>query len=75
MITENEIIEILNKMVATTKYKPQSADDVIRTGAFISARYSMEDITKALMKKIKEGEKTMQPSDEDTIWDTTGEGK
>ncbi len=58
-ITSKEIIEILNDMVATYKYKPQTADDVVKTGAFISATYSNKDIAKAILDKIKEKEKPL----------------
>ena len=55
MISKNEIIEILNSMVATHKYKPQTAEDVVKTGAFVSARYSNNDIAKAIVDKIEKG--------------------
>ena len=50
IITEDYIVEVLNRTVATLKYKSLSIEESVRRGAFISARYTNEDIAKEILK-------------------------
>lgn len=50
IITKDKIVEVLERTVATMKYKSLSIEESIKKGAFISARYTKEQIASEILQ-------------------------
>lgn len=50
IITEDSIVEVLNRTVATLKYRSLSIEESVKRGAFISARYTNEEIAQEILQ-------------------------